>query len=51
MKTFPSVIKWSGSKRTVASQLAENFLVANTYFEPFVGGGAMLPYAQAGKVE
>jgi len=49
MKTFPSVIKWSGSKRTVASQLAENFLVANTYFEPFVGGGAMLPYAQAGK--
>ena len=49
MKTYPAVIKWSGSKRKVASQLAERFLSADTYFEPFVGGGAMMPYAKANK--
>ena len=49
MKTFPAVIKWSGSKRTVAAQLAEKFIAADTYFEPFVGGGAMMPYAKAAK--
>lgn len=49
MKTIPPVIKWTGSKRTVAPLLAENFLPSETYFEPFVGGGAMLPYARAGK--
>lgn len=47
MKTIPPVIKWTGSKRTVASQLAEKFLASETYFEPFVGGGAMIPYAKA----
>lgn len=49
MKTYPVVIKWFGSKRTVAMQLAEKFLMADTYFEPFVGGGAMIPYAKAKK--
>ena len=42
MKPLQPVIKWSGSKRTVASQLGEFFLPANTYYEPFVGGGAMM---------
>ena len=42
MKTIPPVIKWTGSKRTVANQLAEQFLPSDTYFEPFVGGGAMI---------
>ena len=35
MKTYPAVIKWSGSKRKVASQLAERFLSADTYFIHF----------------
>lgn len=49
MKSYPAVIKWSGSKRTVANQLAEKFISADTYFEPFVGGGAMMPYAKASR--
>lgn len=49
MKPLQPVIKWSGSKRTVASQLGEFFLPANTYYEPFVGGGAMMPFAKANK--
>lgn len=38
------VIKWSGSKRSVAPRLAALFPAATRYFEPFVGGGALLPY-------
>ncbi|MBI1877591.1 MAG: Dam family site-specific DNA-(adenine-N6)-methyltransferase [Chloroflexi bacterium] len=38
------VIKWSGSKRAIASLLAQIFPEAERYFEPFVGGGAMLPF-------
>lgn len=49
MKPLQPVIKWSGSKRTVASQLGEFFLPAQTYYEPFVGGGAMMPFAKADK--
>lgn len=49
MKPFQPVIKWSGSKRTVAEQLGEFFLPANTYYEPFVGGGAMMPFAKTHK--
>lgn len=43
---FPAVIKWSGSKRPVAKQLAQYMVRCETYYEPFVGGGAMMPYAQ-----
>lgn len=44
MKPLPPVIKWSGGKRRVASCLAGWFPeTANTYYEPFVGGGALLP--------
>ena len=46
MKKYPAVIKWSGSKRLVASQLAQQFPRFERYFEPFVGGGAMLPYSR-----
>lgn len=50
MKSFPPVIKWSGSKRLVATQLAQNMpLKYNRYFEPFVGGGAMLPFSNGHK--
>jgi DNA adenine methylase len=41
---FEPVIKWSGSKRSVAASLRCLFPKAARYFEPFVGGGAMLPF-------
>ena len=41
---FEPVIKWSGSKRSVAANLRHLFPRAARYFEPFVGGGAMLPF-------
>lgn len=47
MKPFPPVIKWFGSKRTVASELSQYILPATRYFEPFVGGGAMLPFSKS----
>lgn len=50
MKTFPPVIKWFGSKRPVAQVLAEYFRQSETYYEPFIGGGAMLPYAKSNLV-
>lgn len=45
MKSYPAVIKWSGSKRPVAKELSQYIELGNTYFEPFVGGGAMMPYS------
>lgn len=41
---FSPIIKWSGSKRSVAPLLSLLFPTAQCYFEPFVGGGALLPY-------
>jgi DNA adenine methylase len=38
------VIKWSGSKRYVAPELSSHIIQGNRYFEPFVGGGSMLPF-------
>ena len=49
MKPLQPVIKWSGSKRVVAEQLAEFFLPAQTYYEPFVGGGYMMPFSKANR--
>lgn len=43
-KTLNPVIKWSGSKRKVAVELGNHFLHKKRYFEPFVGGGSMLPF-------
>lgn len=45
MKAYPAVVKWSGSKRPVAEQLSKYFREGQTYFEPFVGGGAMMPFS------
>ena len=45
-RLLPPVIKWPGSKRPVAAQLAALFPAFDRYFEPFVGGGAMLPFRQ-----
>lgn len=41
---FEPVIKWSGSKRAIASALAKLFGTAGHFYDPFVGGGALLPY-------
>lgn len=38
------VIKWSGSKRYVAPFLSKFISDKKRYFEPFVGGGSMLPF-------
>jgi DNA adenine methylase len=44
IKKFPPVIKWSGSKRNVAPEISKFIPSAKRYFEPFVGGGAVLPF-------
>jgi DNA adenine methylase len=44
---LPPVIKWSGSKRSVAPFLAAFIPMQGRYFEPFVGGGAMLPFRKS----
>ncbi|MDR3131153.1 MAG: DNA adenine methylase [Treponema sp.] len=41
---IPPVIKWSGSKRNVAYKIGKFIPSAKRYFEPFVGGGALLPF-------
>ena len=43
-KKFPPVIKWSGSKRNIACNISEFIPDSNRYFEPFLGGGALLPF-------
>ena len=39
---IPSVIKWSGGKRALAHSIDQVVPVHNNYFEPFLGGGALL---------
>lgn len=41
-KTIPSLIKWTGSKRKQAPLIAREAKAYNRYFEPFLGGGALL---------
>ena len=41
-KSLPALIKWPGSKRAVAVQLAQLFPTGGRYFEPFLGGGSVL---------
>jgi DNA adenine methylase len=43
-KKVQPVIKWSGSKRNAASEIGRFIPSAKRYFEPFVGGGALLPF-------
>jgi DNA adenine methylase len=38
----PSLIKWTGSKRSQAARIAGHAPSFDRYFEPFLGGGAML---------
>src|SRR3989344_3135634 len=46
MKLIPPVIKWTGSKRPIAYKLAKLFPKSDRFFDPFVGGGAILPFFQ-----
>lgn len=40
--TVPSLIKWTGSKRSQAVYIAQQMPQYKRYIEPFVGGGALL---------
>jgi DNA adenine methylase len=45
VRALPPVIKWPGSKRRIARVLGRLFpRDAGRYIEPFVGGGALLPF-------
>jgi DNA adenine methylase len=44
---LPPAIKWSGSKRSIAPHLSLLVPPAARFFDPFVGGGAILPYRKA----
>ena len=39
---IPSLLKWSGSKRSQAAKIAARAPSFNRYYEPFLGGGAVL---------
>ena len=41
-KSIPSIIKWTGSKRSQAASIASLMPGYKRYFEPFLGGGALL---------
>jgi DNA adenine methylase len=38
----PSLLKWTGSKRSQATAIAAYAPTYERYFEPFLGGGALL---------
>lgn len=40
--SIPSLVKWTGSKRSQAYSIARLMPAYRRYFEPFLGGGAML---------
>ena len=45
-KSSPSLIKWTGSKRSQAEVISQFFPInAQNYYEPFLGSGAVLYYA------
>ncbi|MGI0133987.1 MAG: DNA adenine methylase, partial [Candidatus Micrarchaeaceae archaeon] len=39
---IPSLLKWTGSKRSQAQRIADVAPPHDRYFEPFLGGGALL---------
>ncbi len=41
-RAVPSLLKWTGSKRSQAAAIAEQIPPHGRYLEPFLGGGAML---------
>ncbi len=47
MKPLPPAIKWSGSKRSLAPHLSLLVAPAPRFFDPFVGGGSILPFRKS----
>lgn len=47
--SFPPLVKWTGSKRSVAALLGLllPWQTSGRFFDPFLGGGALLPYRPA----
>ncbi|MDX5584113.1 MAG: DNA adenine methylase [Aureibaculum sp.] len=45
MKKPPSLIKWTGSKRSQSEEIVKLFPEAKRYIEPFLGGGSILYHA------
>ncbi len=45
LKQVPSLIKWTGSKRSQAKKISKFFPKFKRYFEPFLGGGSVMYYA------
>lgn len=43
-RSIQPIIKWSGSKRSVAPALSAYITSAKRFYDPFVGGGAILPF-------
>lgn len=49
--SVPSLVKWTGGKRSQAARIAALAPTHNRYFEPFLGGGAVLYFlARPGSV-
>lgn len=46
-KAIPPAIKWTGSKRLVANMISQLMPKTQRLFDPFVGGGAILPVAKS----
>lgn len=42
IKSIPSIIKWTGSKRSQALRISKHVPEHRRYFEPFLGAGAVL---------
>jgi len=42
VRNIPSLVKWTGSKRSQAQAIASHMPSYRRYYEPFVGGGAVL---------
>lgn len=43
-RSIQAIIKWSGSKRSVAPALSAFIAPTKRFFDPFVGGGSILPF-------
>ena len=46
-RAIPVLIKWTGSKRSQAHEIARHIPDHRRYFEPFIGGGSLLYIAES----
>lgn len=49
-KAIPPAIKWTGSKRLVANVISQIMPETQRLFDPFVGGGAILPVSKSNSI-